>query len=478
MPNIFIILPIHLINPKLIPRKCKIIMIEDPIYFGYRQNNLNFNKLKLVLHRASMKYYQVLLKSKGYKVKYIDFKDILRFGRNKYLKDYDQVFMFDPVDHLVLKEYKKSCDELIVYDSPIFIDTLDDLDEYEQLRKKKGHKKYYHSSFYTWQRKKLNILVGSKTYDTQNRESLPQNIKIPKLPKGDQNTKYVREAQRYINKHFPNNYGDTKYFMYPITHKTSKVWLRNFINTRLPLFGTYQDAISTRGDFLFHSILSPMINIGLLTPREVINEVTKAYYANSRKIKINNYEGFIRQVIGWREYQRYLYEFAYKQMVSRNFFGNTRKLSKKWYQGTTGVLPIDHAIQTAFKYGYLHHIQRLMIMSNFMNLCGISPKEAYKWFMEFAIDSYDWVMIGNVYSMGMFADGGLSMRKPYISSSSYILRMSDYPRDNWTKVWDLLYRAFWTKHAAKLKRYYGLGRPTLLKSQKDRDLAKQILKKI
>jgi len=139
---------------------------------------------------------------------------------------------------------------------------------------------------------------------------------------------------------------------------------------------------------------------------------------------------------------------------------------------------IDYVIQTAFKYGYLHHIQRLMIMSNFMNLCGISPKEAYKWFMEFAIDSYDWVMIGNVYSMGMFADGGLSMRKPYISSSSYILRMSDYPRDNWTKVWDLLYRAFWTKHAAKLKRYYGLGRPTLLKSQKDRDLAKQILKKI
>ena len=477
--KVFIILPINLVNPKLIPNDCDIIIIEEPIYFGYRNKKLNFNKLKLVLHRASMKYYQDLLKSKGFKIKrYIEFKDIIKNNKKlnyNFLKSFDEVHMFDPVDHLVNNLYKKLCKKLIIYESPIFINTNQDLYEYNKLRIKKKQKKYYHSSFYAWQKKQLNILTNNKSYDKENRRSLPDNIKIPKIPKGDQDTKYVKEASKYINKYFPNNYGNTKYFMYPITHKTSKKWLQNFINNRLNNFGTYQDAISKYNDFLFHSVLSPMINIGLLSPYLIIKEVCKAYHDKRRKIKINNYEGFIRQIIGWREYQRYLYEYAYKQMISNNFFRNNRKLSKKWYNATTGILPVDHAINNAFKYGYLHHIQRLMIMCNFMNLCEINPHQVYKWFMEFSVDSYDWVMIGNVYSMGMFADGGLTMRKPYISSSIYIMKMSNYDKGIWNNVWDLLYRRFWTKHINKLNSFYGLGKPKLLKDKKNKNKSNKLI---
>jgi deoxyribodipyrimidine photolyase-related protein len=308
MKKVFIILPINIIQTNLIPNDCDLILIEDPIYFGYRNKKLNFNKLKLVLHRASMKYYHKLLINKGFKVKkYFEFKQ--KQAANRLLKQYDEIYMFDPVDHLVFNIYKKLLGKkLIVYDSPIFINSLEDLEEYENYRNKKKHTKFYHSSFYAWQRKKLNILSKSKTYDTENRESLPENVKIPNMPKGDQDTNFVKEAIRYINKHFPKNYGDTQYFMYPVTHSTANKWLRNFINNRLHLFGTYQDAISTRDEFLFHSVLSPMINIGLLLPHQVVDEITKAFKDKRKKIKINNYEGFIRQIIGWREYQRYLYE--------------------------------------------------------------------------------------------------------------------------------------------------------------------------
>ena len=144
-------------------------------------------------------------------------------------------------------------------------------------------------------------------------------------------------------------------------------------------------------------------------------------------------------------------------MKKSNIFQNKKKLNRKWYNGTLGILPVDDTIKSAFKYGYLHHILRLMVMSNFMNLCEIHPDEVYKWFMEFSVDSYDWVMIQNVYSMGMWSDGGLTMRKPYISTDNYILNMSNYPKKNdWGEIWKSLYYNFLEKHQKiLLKTPYG-----------------------
>ena len=202
---------------------------------------------------------------------------------------------------------------------------------------------------------------------------------------------------------------------------------------------------------MFHANISPMMNIGLINPDYVVDEITE-YYNKNKKVGINNYEGFIRQIIGWREYQRYCYLYAYKELTKPNYFGHKNKLNKKWYDGTTGIRPIDDSIKFAFQTGYLHHIIRLMVVSNFMNLCRIKPDDCYKWFMEFAVDSYDWVMIQNVYSMGQWADGGLTMRKPYISSDNYIVNMSNYKREDWGELWNDLYYYFISDHENKLKK--------------------------
>ena len=214
-------------------------------------------------------------------------------------------------------------------------------------------------------------------------------------------------------------------FDYPITHNTAKKWLKWFIKKKFKNFGKYQDTIvegedgeRKRTDYLFHSVLSSSINIGLLCPDDIIDEIEKY----KSRVPINSYEAYIRQLF-WREYQRYTYiYFDFKG----NYFGNRKKLDKSWYNGTLGIPPVDDAIVRGIETGYLHHILRLMVVGNYMNLSGISPDEGFRWFMEFSCDSYEWVMHQNVLEMVFFVSGGKTMRKPYISSSNYILKMSNY----------------------------------------------------
>ena len=198
------------------------------------------------------------------------------------------------------------------------------------------------------------------------------------------------------------------------------------------------------------------INIGLLNPSDVLDEVMKEYKKNKNVIGINNVEGFIRQLF-WREYQRYCY--IYYDFTKQNYFANKTKLNSKWYSGETGILPIDDCIKKGFDTGYLHHIERLMVIGNYMNLCGIKPSDGFKWFMEFSCDSYEWVMNQNVYDMVFFVSGGKTMRRPYVSSSNYILKMSNYKKREWCDgcdIWDKKYDDFVKKNKKKLWkfRYY------------------------
>lgn len=209
-------------------------------------------------------------------------------------------------------------------------------------------------------------------------------------------------------------------------------------------FGDYEDAIVQDEEILFHSCLSPLLNIGLLTPRQVIDETIK--FNKKHKVPLNSLEGFIRQLIGWREFIRGIYHTVGEKQRKRNFFKHNRKLSTPFYQGTTGVTPIDVAIKKVLKNGYVHHIERLMVLGNFFLLCGISPNEVYRWFMELFIDSYDWVMVPNVYGMSQYSDGGMMTTKPYFSGSNYILKMSDFKKAPWCEVWDALFWEFLIKH--------------------------------
>jgi deoxyribodipyrimidine photolyase-related protein len=466
-----LVFPVHLFNVKLFPKAWKdnksqvtFNLIEDPIYWGTDpQLKLNMNQLKLTLHRASMKYYADYLKKNGYKnVNYFDEKQITK-SKSRYHQlledDLKNVELFDPVDRMVTskihEDLSKKC-EIKIHDNPGFLLTGDGCQKYKESISKNA-KRYSHANFYSWVKNHLELtkLLGNKTYDSENRQPLPSNVTIPKLPTGTQKTTYntyVKEAITYIKTHYKDNYGDANEFYLPITHTECQKWFKNFLVKRFDNFGHYQDAISEKPEnqFLFHSVIAPMINIGTLDIKWVLDETIKYYKKNSKKIGMNNCEGFIRQIIGWREYSRFLY--MYTDYDKYNHFNHQRKLSDGWYTGQLNIKPVDWAIQTAFKYGYIHHIVRLMVMCNFMNLCEIDPDEVFKWFMEFSMDSYQWVMYNNIYGMGTYADGGLTMSKPYLSSSNYILKMSDFKKDkHWETIWSDLFYRFLYKHQDKLK---------------------------
>ncbi len=427
-----VILPHQLFNIKYIPKEItKVIIYEHPHYFQSIGHKYNYNKKKLVLHRASMKYYYDYLKDNKFDVKYVECNNKLN------ISDY---IIFNPIDKIKLPG--KS---ITILDSPNFLLTNADYKEYNK-------DKVIFNNFYLWAKKKLNIYPNLKSLDKQNRETF-KDAKIPPLPKvSSSDLPYIKEASNYVNKHFPNNHGNTDNIkqssFYPISHKSAMKWLINFIKTKFKKFGPYQDMINKNNPYNYHSILSSSINIGLLNPSEIIKII--GHYKN--RIPINSFEGYLRQLF-WREYQAYCYNMI---SFKKKYFNNSKKLTKEWYTGELNIPPVDDLIKSGFDTGYIHHIGRLMVIGNFMNLYGISPKEGFKWFMEFSIDSYEWVMHQNVYDMVFFVTGGKTMTRPYISSSNYILKMSNYKRGDWCDVWDNLYHKFINKNKKKLYkfRYY------------------------
>jgi deoxyribodipyrimidine photolyase-related protein len=416
----FVILPTQLFSLTLLPEANEYIIWEHPHYF----QKYNYNKKKLVLHRASMRCY---FKSLGIKkkVKYVPFYKQFR---------YPTYSIFDPIDKIKLPGTAN------ILENPGYLLSKE---HYKKYRNKTD--KYFFYFFYLWGKKEIGVLPGVKSTDKLNREKLPDTVKIPGIPDNTPDIEYINEANKYVNKYFPDNYGNIHNFIFPISHTTAKKWLRHFVSKKLNNFGPYQDAIVKENNTLFHSLLSTSINIGLLTPNQVIREVLK-----NKKAPINSREGFVRQLF-WREYQRYCY--IYIDWKGYNYFGNTKRLTKHWYDGTTGVEPVDVCITNAFDTGYLHHIERLMIVGNFMNVSEISPKQGFKWFMEFSCDSYEWVMCQNVYDMVFFVTGGLTMRRPYISSSNYILKNSNYTGGEWADVWDEMYHTFVRKHRKELHKF-------------------------
>ena len=264
---------------------------------------------------------------------------------------------------------------------------------------------------------------------------------------------------------FADHPGETGGFFYPVTHEQARIWLDEFVDRRLADFGPYEDAMQRDEGLLFHSLLSPLINVGLLMPEDVLRQVLDSVASRRKKIPLNSLEGFIRQVIGWREFMRAVYVLEGEKERSANFWGHERPIPRSLYSATTGIEPVDTVIRRVIKTGYAHHIERLMVLGNFMLLCEIDPKEVYRWFMELFIDAYDWVMVPNVYGMSQYADGGLITTKPYISSSAYVLKMSDFQRGAWCDTWDALFWRLIQKHREFFERNV---RMRMMVSQLDR----------
>ena len=242
---------------------------------------------------------------------------------------------------------------------------------------------------------------------------------------------------------------------YPTTFLEAEQWLEIFLKDRFKLFGDYEDALVNNNHQLYHSLLSPLMNVGLLTPKHVIDQALK--FADKHQIPINSVEGFVRQIIGWREFMNMVYFQIGNEQRTRNFWNFKRKLPASFWDGTTGIEPIDVIIKEILKTGYCHHIERLMVLGNFMLLCEFDPDDVYRWFMEMFIDSYDWVMVPNVYGMSQYADGGLTTTKPYVSGSNYIIKMSNYKKGEWSEIWDSLFWRFMDVHRTVMGKNMRIG---------------------
>ncbi len=432
-----------------IDQRSEIYLIEEWLYF----KQYPFHQQKIWLHRASMKYYAGWLKEKKYKVHYIEShqpeSDIRILIEQLAIKKISEIVFTNPSDDWLLKRInsaaKKHRITTQILANPNFITDLKDAFTYFDQKKK-----YFQTDFYIRQRKTLQLLLddqqkpwgGQWTFDAENREKLPKKITIPKVNHPEEN-EWTIEASAYVKKYFSHHYGQIDTTYYPVTHTDAEQWLEQFFIQRFELFGKYEDAMDPHEHFLFHSVLTPMLNVGLLSPQEIVSKAL--HFAAKKNIPLNALEGFIRQIVGWREFIHIVYLRVGNRQRTHNYWQFKRKIPPSFWNGTTGIEPIDIVIKKILKTGYCHHIERLMILGNFMLLCEFDPDEVYRWFMEMFVDAYDWVMVPNIYGMTQFADGGLMTTKPYISSSNYLLKMGNWQKGSWCGIWDGLFWHFMHK---------------------------------
>lgn len=433
-----------------ISRERPVYLLEEFLFF----RQLIFHQQKLIFHRASMKYYENYLVTKKIKIEYIDCmtpaSDVRILITELATAGITEIHYTDTTDNWLEQRMATSAEKagikLVRYPNPGF---LNQLSEVEDFFSKKNS--YFQTDFYTWQRKERNVLLdtakkplgGKWTFDADNRLKFPKNEIVPEIEIPGENH-FVKGAREYIQSHFPDNYGSNESFIYPVTHTTAEKWLDDFLLHRFCKFGIYEDAMLKDHAFLYHAVLTPMLNTGLLLPQQVIDKALQTAAEND--IPLNSLEGFIRQIMGWREFIRIVYEKVGSKQRSTNYWRFKRKIPTSFWKGETGIHPVDIVIKRVLKTGYSHHIERLMVMGNFMLLCEFDPDEVYRWFMEMYIDSYDWVMVPNVYGMTQFADGGLMTTKPYISGSNYLLKMGDWNKGPWQEIWDGLFWRFMHVH--------------------------------
>jgi deoxyribodipyrimidine photolyase-related protein len=465
-----------------------ILLWEHPYFF----TKYPFHKLKLVLHRATMYNYYDRLSSK-YNVEYIESIDtnhdkIINTIINK--NKIKQIKIFNPIERELNKLIDKK--KLIKSDkveylkcpTPYFLNSEQVNSEIDANR---------HDIFYKLQRIRYNILVkkvkdkfvplgNSKkwSYDTENRSKFPNNQENPDLYNFKSKTRdeYITEAIEYVNENFSENYGLAikENFIYPINHMEAAKWLDHFIKDKLDNFGKYEDAMSSKIKFGYHSLLSALNNIGLITTSQILKKID--IISSSRKVltllgdnnlsdNIASKEGFIRQIIGWREYCYYVYHKNYDSLISTSIYHkfNKKDIPDKIWKGETLIPIIDDIIKKVNEYAYSHHIERLMGIGNFLLLIGVKPESIYFWFQTMYIDSYDVFMIPNVYGMLLYAMSGKSrmMTKPYFCSSNYLMKMSDYKSSTitfsnttckWDEVFDALYYNLINNHADMYKQNY------------------------
>lgn len=425
----------------------RIYIYEHPEFF----TKFNYNKKKILLHRASMQSFYFQLKDElndQVEINYLDYTE----DQEVIFKEVASLKLYDPVNKAIRTEIVKLAFDnnlkLQILESPNFLTSI------EINKKYFKENDYYHLEYYKMQRKRLGILLdeegnpegGRWSFDSENRQKFSREIEIPELPvfKDD----LLEEAKSYVEENFADNSGDLDDFIYPINNLQAEKLFEHFLENKLDKFGPYQDAVDADIEVGFHSLISSSLNLGLISPKTIVDKILN-YYKNSDNLSTASVEGYIRQIIGWREYVRALYELEGEEILNSDFWGHTAELPEKIYQAATNIEVLDDSLDKALNMAYCHHIERLMVIGNFFLLSEINKDQVYKWFMEMFIDAYEWVMLPNVYAMSQFSYTKM-MTKPYISSSNYIRKMSHYKKGEWSEIWDGLYWRFLYKNKEKL----------------------------
>ena len=456
-----IIFPHHLFNVSGRDLPDEIVIWEDPILYGDRSGDvpsmkLEFNRLRVAYMRASARCYAAYLKRQGVKVTIVDVDLLWNESvqkRQALFKEHlkgSTVQILDPMDKLVEQRYGSLGGTWV--DTPMFILSNRDvklwMDE-KSKDKNLSNVKIQMTPVFNYVRSKIKFLMGVASTDKDNRGSYPksggEHIPSPYVKISSESENSWKSAWDWVKSHkvFKSYPGGDEKIRYPLTHEEAVQWMRKFFTERFALFGKYEDAVVPGEPWMFHSGLSIPLNSGLLTPVDVLDEL-KAMKANNARM--TNLEGFTRQLFGWREFARVYYQCISPSRWRKNVFKCTKKMDRKvWTKGGTGIPAVDDAIEDAWKYGYLHHIRRLMVVGNWCTINEIDPDEVYKWLFEFSLDSNAWTMAFNVYAMGTWSDGGIAMRKPYISSSNYIKKMVNPGIDDekgWEEKWDKKFDEF------------------------------------
>ncbi len=393
---------------------------------------------KVLAFFLAMRHFAEELKSKGHNVYYIGLDDpkntqSLTQNLNNLINEH-HIAHFEyqlPDEYRLDVQLKEFCSTLKIsykaYDTEHFYTT-----RYELADFFKGKKTYLMESFYRHMRKKHSVMMqgenpigGKWNFDSENRKKLPEKFSLPNPKLFNRNINQIVEI---LLQHQIKTIGniDANNFIWPITRKENIELLDYFAQYLLPLFGTYQDAMTSQSWSIFHSRLSFGMNVKLISPQEVIKRCIFEWEKRPNEISISQIEGFIRQILGWREYMRGIYWAKMPEYSQLNFFNHQAKLPEWFWNAKTNMNCLHHAIKQSLDYAYAHHIQRLMITGNFALLAGIHPDEADKWYLGIYIDAIEWVEITNTRGMSQFADGGIVGTKPYVSSAAYIDKMSDY----------------------------------------------------
>ncbi len=431
---------VWLLGDQLLPRHPALVQAEEQASREHlvvlmvenesRARRLPYQRKKLVLLFSAMRHYAERLRSLGYQVDYRISANI-----NTAFKEHIQIYQPDTFYTMAASEFRgRSYQYNLPHRFNVPVNILPNTQflsgRFDPIPDPHPDKRIRQEQFYRKIRQHFDLLIeaegkpvgGKWNFDKSNRRNLPKNTKPPPpiafTP--DETTMAVMDevGQKY------HGLGDTSGFSLAVTHEQANLAAKDFFDNRLPDFGAYEDAMSSLYGTIYHSRLSAYLNIGLLDPLELATEAQNRF--RTGHAPINSVEGFIRQLIGWREYIYWQYWRLMPELHKSNYWKANRQLPSMFWDGDTQINCLNHVIRRALDSGYTHHIERLMIVSNFCLLAGIEPMAVNDWFLSAYIDSYEWVMLPNVIGMGLYADGGMIATKPYIASANYINKMSDY----------------------------------------------------